>query len=361
MGGLRNINILAIVSNFVSFSTPSALHTSIPLARLKEVTIKALKNLGHSSDDAHTVAEVVLYAELRSNNQGIIKITSGGLESSKLISDIRITVETPVSAKIDGGQKIGMVVVAKGVEVAIKKAKTSGISIVGCSNYSSATGALGFWCRKITESGLIGIVMSQCNEMVAPYGSFEPIFGTNPLSIGIPTVPRPQILDMATSAIAYYGLKIAQQEGKSIPSDVAYNRDGLSTVDPSEALLGAIRVFDRSFKGSHLALMVELLAGSLTGAAMQDKGVSKNWGSLIICIDPSILGPKEDFLDKCQEMCDRVKNAKLLDGEEEIFLPGERGDRIEQRRIAEGCIDISSDVYRLLMHIAGEDKGGEVY
>jgi L-2-hydroxycarboxylate dehydrogenase (NAD+) len=127
---------------------------------------------------------------------------------------------------------------------------------VACSNYSSATGALGFWSKRITDAGLIGIVMSQCNEMVAPFGSFQKIFGTNPISIGIPTTPRPQILDMATSAIAYYGLKMAQQEGKQIPNDVAYSSDGKTTTDPLTALSGAIRVFDRNYKGSHLALMV---------------------------------------------------------------------------------------------------------
>ena len=77
-----------------------------------------------------------------------------------------------------------MVVVSNSVDIAIEKAKKCGISIVGCSNYASATGALGMWARKIADEGLIGIVMSQTFEMVAPHGSYEPIFGTNPLAIG---------------------------------------------------------------------------------------------------------------------------------------------------------------------------------
>ena len=93
-----------------------------------------------------------------------------------------------------------------------------------------------------------------------------PLFGTNPLSIGIPTTPRPQVLDMSTAASAYYGVKIAAELGQSIPDDVAYDGTGHPTTDPTSVLLGgALRVFDRSFKGSHLALMVELLAGAWTG------------------------------------------------------------------------------------------------
>jgi L-2-hydroxycarboxylate dehydrogenase (NAD+) len=109
-----------------------------------------------------------------------------------------------------------MAVVHRAVEMAIHKAKEHGVAVVGCTNYSSATGALGVWVKKITEAGLVGIVLcqvqsalplrptsvssspfitdSQCSEMVAPHGSYEPIFGTNPLAIGIPTVPRPQVV-----------------------------------------------------------------------------------------------------------------------------------------------------------------------
>ena len=154
-----------------------------------------------------------------------------------------------------------MVVVHECVSTAIRKAKTSGMSIVGGSGYSSATGALGFWARQIAEQNLIGIVMSQCPEYVAPHGSYEPIFGTNPIAIGVPTKPRCQVLDMATSASAYYALVTAAAEGKSIPNDIAVDSRGNVTTDPNEALKGALLVFDRSFKGSHIALMVELLAG----------------------------------------------------------------------------------------------------
>ena len=69
--------------------------------------------------------------------------------------------ETVVSAKIDGGQRSGMVVVANATAVAIEKAKKSGVAVVAVSNYSSATGAIGIWARKIADAGLVGIVMSQ--------------------------------------------------------------------------------------------------------------------------------------------------------------------------------------------------------
>jgi LDH2 family malate/lactate/ureidoglycolate dehydrogenase len=176
-----------------------------------------------------------------------------------------------------------------------------------------------------------------------------------------------------------------------IPNDVAYNSKGHPTTDPMEAMKGALRGFDRSYKGSHLALMVELLAGALTGASMTDKNNSNNWGTLIIAIDPAvlgkkkeefpvflypnpnllisifcisffILGPIEDFQERAAVMCDRVKNAKRLPGHEDkkMFLPGERGDLLEAENIANGYIKMSnklhSDLTKMALFVKESEK-----
>lgn len=234
-----------------------------------------------------------------------------------------------------------MVVVAEAVELCVAKARASGVAVVGCSGYASPTGALGHWARSIARRGLVGLVLSQCNEYVAPHGSCEPVFGTNPIAIGLP-LAQPLVLDMATSASAFYGLVTALEEGRAIPDDVAMDSEGRPTTDPAEAMRGALRAFDRGFKGSHLALMVELLAGALTGAAMTDKLAAQNWGSLVVAIDPTMLGSLEDFRRRAEEMCARVKGARRLPGVEEILLPGERGDREEARCLAEGALLVSS-------------------
>jgi L-2-hydroxycarboxylate dehydrogenase (NAD+) len=324
----------------------------VPITSLRTTLVSVLSSLGHGPAEAGVIADVIMYAELRGNNQGVVKLVAGALSRSPSQGEVQVSYETGLSARIDGAQNIGMVVVGKCVDMAMEKAKATGIGIVGCSGYSSATGALGYWARKISENNLISIVMSQCPEMVAPHGSYEPIFGTNPLAIGIPTPGRPQVLDMATSASAWYGLAMAKEAGKSIPSDIAYDNSGQPTTDPSEAMKGALRVFDRSFKGSHLALMVELLAGAWTGASMSNKHGEKNWGSLVMAIDPKILGPIEEFQEKAAEMCSRVKNAKTLpDFDQSIYLPGERGDEQEAESLSKGTIPISEVIYSKLLNM----------
>ena len=95
------------------------------------------------------------------------------------------------------------------------------------------------------------------------YGSFEPVFGTNPIAVAIPCSPSPVVLDMSTAAISYFGLVEAKTAGSKIASDMAYDAQGQPTDDPAAAIQGAIRSFDRSYKGSGLALVAEILAGPL--------------------------------------------------------------------------------------------------
>ena len=228
--------------------------------------------------------------------------------------------------------------------------------------------------------------MSQCSEMVAPHGSYQAIFGTNPIAIGIPTnmscppLPScilpcsanganisdalednsvPLVLDMATSAYAWYGVVTAAEKNEPIPGDIGYDKDGRETSNPAGILLGGcLRSFDRSYKGSHLGLMVELLAGALTGASMSDKKSSKNWGTMVLCIHPQVLGDHAGFITRVKEMCERVKNAKKLPGgnpEVPIWLPGERGAMEWKQHVTQDTIDISTDLWNKLLEMRNKN------
>lgn len=338
-------------------STASALSSvtqiiEVPISEFRTAIYNALRSQNHNGEDSNIVTDTIMYAELRSNNQGIVKLLSNALRPTYVgdeVPSMKTMYETKLSAKIDGAQRIGMVVLKHCVDIAIAKAEVHGMSVVGCNNYSSATGALGCWAKKIAEHNLIGIVLSQCPEMVAPHGSYGKLFGTNPIAIGLPTTPRHQVLDMATSASSWYGLVTAKEKGEKIPADIAYDSNGCHTESAAEALNGALRSFDRSFKGSHLALMVELLAGALTGASMNDKGASKNWGSLVIAIDPSLFGPIENFQLNASIMCSRVKQSKPLPGFSSIVLPGERGDEVHAKNVEKGTIAIDKNMYNKLI------------
>jgi len=88
-----------------------------------------------------------------------------------------------------------------------------------------------------------------------------PLFGTNPLAFGFPTNEEPIIFDMATSPMTWTGLILAKDKGESIPEGIAIDSEGKPTTDPAEAIKGAMFPFDRSYKGSGLGMVVEIMAG----------------------------------------------------------------------------------------------------
>jgi LDH2 family malate/lactate/ureidoglycolate dehydrogenase len=317
----------------------------ISTGELKELTTRAVRNFGYTEHEASIISEVLLYAQLRGNNQGVVKLIGKGIPRDKAAGDIVVEKETPISIRINGNRNHAMVVVKKAVDIVTEKAGKSGFAIAGTFNTNTSSGAIGYYASEMAKQGLIGFVFGRSPERVAMYGSYEPVFGTNPLAVGIPAEPDPIVLDMSTAAISFYGLVEADTAGTEIPGDAAYDAEGKPTTSPGEAIRGAIRSFDRGHKGSGLALLGEILAGPLVGAAFCGIGDSKgNWGHLIYAIDPGILGDRDEFLANVNRIIRRIKSTKKLPGVTDIFVPGERGALLARDRLAKGELEIEQNL-----------------
>src|SRR5260221_1175587 len=190
----------------------------VKIEELKNLGRKALVKYGYAPEETDTSLEILMYAQLRGNNQGIVKLIGKGIPKREKADTPRIVKETPVSALFDGNKTHAMVVMELVTKTAIAKAKKSGVGIVGNFNTTESTGALGYYVSKVAKEGLIGIAYASAPfQTTAPYGSTEARFCTNPVAYGIPTENDPIILDMTTSAIAYYGLIEAKTANKTVP------------------------------------------------------------------------------------------------------------------------------------------------
>lgn len=329
------------------------MRVSIP--ELNEVTRQALRYYGYTADETETIAQVLLYAQLRGNNQGIVKLIGKGMPKNPAAGAITVEKETKLSALLNGNLNAGMVVLSKVMHMAVEKAKAHGFGIVGMNHTHTSTGAIGFYADYIARQDLIGFVYAGSSLYVAAHGSYEPIFGTNPLAIGLPTTGDPIVLDLATSAMAYFGLVEAATAGRTISPDVAYDQDGNPTTDPNAAMMGALRSFDRSYKGSGLSLMVEALTGPLVQASFAGIGdIKQNWGNLIYAIDPELLTDVQTFKEQNTQLVYQVKNTKKLPGVAEIFAPGERGNHTMRSAELEGYIDIEDNLWNTVKMVAAQ-------
>ncbi len=324
----------------------------VGIENLRDVTRRAIAKQGYDAADTEIILEIIMYAQLRGNNQNVIKLLGPGMPANPAAGRIRIAKETKLSALLDGGWNQGMVVMSSSCQIAIDKAREHGFGIVGTRRTNSPTGAIGYYARRIAHAGLLGFVFSGSPELMAPFGSYEAFLGTNPLAIGIPTSGKPIVLDMATAAIAWYGIHLANAEGKPIPEGLAYDQDGQFTTDPAGALAGAIKAFG-GFKGAALALIVEILTRPLVGATRNAAGAKLDWGNLIFAIDPELLAEDLDsFQSGVSELTGRVKALKRLPGVAEIPVPGERGDKHYERVAAAGEIELDDKVWQALQAVA---------
>lgn len=326
---------------------------TITINEITDLSLRALKKQGYNDEEAKIILDMLLYAQLRGNNQGIVKLIGKGIPKNPQAGTITIEKETKLSARINGAKNPGAVVMHNAVRTAITKAKEHGFGMVGTHDTNSSTGALGYWANQIAKEGLIGFVFAGSPETVAYHGSYEPIFGTNPMAIGVPTDTDPLVLDMATAAMAYYGLIEAKTAGKKIPSDIAYDANGQLTDDPGKAMDGALRPFDKSYKGAGLALMVEILTGPLVGASFTGFGdTAGNWGNLVFVIDPELITDRKVFAENVAKLGKRVKATKKLPETADIVLPGERGNTLTKTRLASGQIEIEENLYHELKKAA---------
>lgn len=330
----------------------------IKITELKKLMEKIVASRYYSPKEAEKIVDVLLYAELAGKNtHGALKLL--GNEPAQDIKPqypAKIIKKTKISALIDGGGSAGPLSAQFATDTAIAIAKKNEIGIIGMNNTLTSIGVLGYYARKIAKQNLIGIVMANCPRSVAPMGGLELVYGTNPMAFGFPTNKSPIVFDMATSAITWYGLVRAQILGQKIPNNIAIDKRGNITTDPNEAITGAILPFDRSYKGFGLGMVVELLAGALTGASfIFDKNDTKNdWGTTIIAFSPDLLIGTKQFKKNSSELIKKVQSKKTKNGKI-IRIPGYDTEEKINTLMNAGKIEIEDKIINDLRVLSEEN------
>src|ERR1700733_3616056 len=308
--------------------------------------------LGHDATDAELIADHLMDCELRGLPYGGLARAVSIAERIERHGDHRRPVallhETPVSARVDGGDHIGYVVAHRATSIAIEKAAASGIAVVGASN-TWYTGMLSYYAEMAAERGLVSMIASNASPWVAPHGATEGRLGTNPICFGFPSADHPIVLDIGTSAIIHAEVTLARRLDNDLPENVAFDRDGLPTRDPAAPLAGAFAAWG-GHKGSGLAIVVQLL-GILAGSPPIPPELA-GFGYLIVAMRPDLMGPAETFRDNVSTFGDAVRSARPIAGSSPVRMPFDRSRQERERRIAENAIDVPDVLMNQLRLIA---------
>jgi len=326
----------------------------IEISELQKLVERSLTSTYYSEQQASQISEVLLYAETSGKNtQGIVKLLgSSPIQNIKPQYEPKVLKETKLSVLLDGGGNPGILISRIATGKVIEKCQKNGFGIVGTNNTFSSTGVIGFYAREIAKNDFIGIVMSGSPGGVAPYGSLDPLLGTNPVAFGFPTEGEPLVFDMATAAITWYGLVKAKMLGQKLPEGVAMDKEGNPTIDPASALDGAIYPFGKNYKSSGLSTMIEIFTGPLVGAAFCS--FEGDWGNLFIAMDPELLVDREGFKKHSSELIKKIKSSRLDPEVKEIHIPGEKSLENLEKAEQTGEVEIEDKMYEELLVKAGE-------
>jgi len=349
---------------------------AVTATQLTNISRSVLKSAGASDEEAQLVTKFLVNANLAGvDSHGVVPnlvVYVEGLRSGaiKPRAKIEIRADTPSTALVDGNWGFGQMTCSRAMEVAMEKAGRTGVGVVGVFNCNHV-GRLAEYALMAVDSGMIAFITANCEPYVAPYGGRTPVLGTNPLCYGIPAGEGKSILvDYATSAAAEGKVRAILLKGEPLPAGWIVDSHGAPSTNPADLyepplpperikLAGALLPFG-GYKGYGLGLVVDLLAGVLTGAG-SSQDIKSGWltnGVLLMALKIENFLPLWEFERRVDRLVEEVKNSSRAEGVEEILIPGEPEAREREKRLRKG-IPVSDGAWQPLLEIC-RDYGLDV-
>jgi len=317
----------------------AALEKSGATHAMAEATAKALVSAEAEGLSGHGLSRVPLYAqhlrEGRANGKAIVTIRA----------------DKGAACLIDAGGGLAFEASARAVGEAIRRAREFGVSFCGVT-HSHHFGAAGYHLEPIAQASMIGLAFTNSPAAINAWAGKKPLFGTNPIAAIFPRRNAdPVVIDLSLTEVVRGKIMLFAKEGKPIPLGWAVDKNGQPTTDAQAALTGSLFAIGGA-KGAMLALMVELLCVSLTGAAFGyendsyfEPGRPPSIGHAIIAIDPAALAGADVYYQRTETLI----NAMLAD--EGVRLPGARRRKAAKDAEADG-IEIPDALYQQLQQLA---------
>lgn len=325
--------------------------SDIEATLLKVITSKS--NL--SEPDAKTLASDYLEGELQGKKSHGIAAFPAVVESlPEASADFEVLRETESFLYADAHGGFGSIVGRKISDILMKKARSQGVAFASIRDMKS-------WLRPaviaqhIAESGMLAWVVNTGGPpMVSPPGGKEPVVGTNPIGIGIPTGDIPVVVDMATSTRAWGEVRLAKQFNHELPENGYLDKNGILTRD-ADAAHSAVPM--GGYKGFGLGLLIELLGGSLVGMNMGKGDVNepyytRNRGAAILIINPDLTVGAKEFASENKAFIDSVRNSPAAKGSKKVTIPGDRAAEHKKRNLRNGFIEVDDKLWEEIQSLA---------
>jgi LDH2 family malate/lactate/ureidoglycolate dehydrogenase len=347
--------------------SPEEHSVRVPAARLARQVAAIFERLGVGAEDAAVAAGILVQADLAGvDSHGVSNyiqlLYEPGLRRGTIAPrpSIEVVAETPISALVDGGGGLGLVVGARAMAIAIEKAKASGVGLVAVRN-SRHYGAAGCYSRMAIAHDMIGLSLTNSDKLVVPTFGRDSRIGTNPIAVAVPAGEEPPfLLDMATSTVPLGKIMLARRHGVPLPEGWAADEDGVPTTD-AETAFRALRLLplggvheQGSHKGYGLGVVVDILSGVLSGAGVAvGQGLGGQVGHFFGALRVDVLRPIDDFKAMMDEYLRALRATPTAPGQERVLYAGVPEHETERDRAANG-IPLHRDVVAYLDRLAAD-------
>lgn len=326
---------------------------------LHRFTTAVLERTGASPETAATVADSLVAAEIRGHPSHGLQLLPAyvGWAGGPLdpIADAEVVERRPGAALVDGNHGFGHPVGREATRLAMEMVASQAIAVVGIRR-ATHLGRIGWFAEQAAAEGLgfVAFTNMTSGDPVAPAGSAQRRFGTNPVTFSLPSfdaVDHPVLLDIATSQVAYGKLNVRQMAGESIHPSWTVDEDGDPVLDPdtfNEEEVGALAPLggqDAGYKGTGLMLMAELFAATVSDSPVtpQPDALYEN-AAFFAVFDPIVFTTREAHearIEALEIYLDETEYSAAIDAgtgtdADRALLPGRREHEIRLKYEREG-------------------------
>ena len=333
--------------------------------KLRTLVADILKSKEVRPEEAELVANQLVESNLVGyDSHGVVRVPryvraiEGG--EININASIKVTRESPSSLTIDGDWGLGPVVAGEALRLAIEGATRQGVCYAGVLNCNDV-GRLGTYTTNAAREGFVAIMMVNdggANPHVPPWGGISPLLSTNPIAASFPREGgEPLGIDLSTSICSGGKIQVALKRGQMLPDGVIIDSEGRPTNDPGDFFgipPGAVLPLGSpvaGHKGFALSLMVDILAGALSGAGCSGSGGRDAQGIFLLLMDVDSVTDRDKFNTHVRGLVDSIRSVPVAQGVDEIRIPGERQRSIKQERLDQG-IEIEETTWSELAQIA---------
>ena len=304
----------------------------------------AFEGFGFSPEEASIIKDVLMMSDMYGiQSHGMQRVVRYHKGIEKGLIDINakpeVVFETPVSAVIEGHDAMGQLVGHFAMELAIKKAKESGIGIVSARN-SNHYGIAGYYADLALKEGLIGFSCTNSEAIMVPTFARKAMLGSNPIAFTMPAEPFNFFFDASTTVVTRGKLEMYNKLGKELPNGWALNKDGKASQNAGEVLgnisdhvgggimpLGGNTEQLGSHKGYGYGMLCEIFASIFSQGGTSNKCMTGGRSNIchgFMAINPAIFGNPEDVKKHFSTFLQELREAPKAEGAERIYTHGEK-------------------------------------